>query len=58
MLISWDLPSGNRLHDYGTSQFLMRKQYISMAIFNRHVDFPGGMNYDLMALLQNTAMHT
>ena len=36
------LPSGKRLHNYGTSPFLMGKLNISMAIFNPYVSLPEG----------------
>ena len=36
-----DLPSGKRLHNCGTSPFLMGKLTISMAIFNSYVSLPG-----------------
>ena len=34
---------GKRLHNYGTSPFLMEKLTISMAIFNSYVSLPEGM---------------
>jgi hypothetical protein len=36
------LPSGNLLHNYGKSPFLMGKSTISMAIFNSYVNLPEG----------------
>jgi len=36
------LPSGNLLHNYGKSPFLMGKSTISMAIFNSYVKLPEG----------------
>ena len=42
-LISWGLPSGKRLHNYGKSPFLMGNSTISMAIFNSYVSLPEGI---------------
>ena len=36
------LPSGKHTKNYGTSQFLMRKSTISMAIFTSYVCLPEG----------------
>jgi len=36
------LPSGNLLHSYGKSPFLMGESTISMAIFNSYVKLPEG----------------
>jgi len=36
------LPSGNLLHGYGKSPFLMGKSTISMAMFNSYVKLPEG----------------
>ena len=40
--ISDQIPSGKHTKNYGTSQFLMGKSAISMAIFNSHVKLPEG----------------
>jgi hypothetical protein len=36
----WDLPSGKHTKNYGTSQLLMGKSTISMAIFNSYGCLP------------------
>ena len=40
--VTWILPSGKRLHNYGKSSLLMGKSTISMAIFNSYVKLPEG----------------
>ena len=46
------LPSGKRLHNYGTSPFLMGKLTISMAIFSsyRYVKLPEGKTINIPLL--------
>jgi hypothetical protein len=38
------IPSGKRLHNYGTSPFSMGKSTISMVIFNSYVKLPEGIS--------------
>ena len=40
--LEFTVPSGKRLHNYGKSQFLMRKLTISMSISNSYVSLPQG----------------
>ena len=42
LLLSHNLPSGKRLHNYGTSPCLMGKSTISMVMFNSYVKLPKG----------------
>ena len=44
------VPSGNLLHDYRKSPFLMGKSTISMAIFNSHISLPEGIQHELWIL--------
>ena len=39
------IPSGKRLHNYGTSPCVMGKSTISMAMFNSYVCLPEGISY-------------
>ena len=38
--LDYCLPSGNDLHSYGKSQFVMGQLTISMAMFNSYVELP------------------
>jgi hypothetical protein len=52
------LPSGKRLHNYGTSQFLIGKSTISMAIFNSYVKLPEGIFWELTSCRQNDRLQS
>jgi len=45
------IPFGKRLHNYGTSPFLIGKSTISMAIFNSYVKLPEGTHISLPIFL-------
>ena len=43
--ILWDLPSGKRLHDYGSIHHVYWDTSISLAMFNSYVELPGGEHW-------------